>query len=95
MLYLISYDLTKKPETEYEDLIAHVKQNGAVRILYSEWLMASNQNAGDLLEGILPHVFENDKVWVVEVTTNTSWFGVIAGGPSKAQIDGLFAHARA
>jgi hypothetical protein len=38
-LYLISYDINEKDAFEYDGLWAKLKELGAARILYSEWVL--------------------------------------------------------
>lgn len=91
MLYLVSYDLTGEPEKEYEALFAFLKELGAVRVLYSEWLLATDSSGMELLGAVKQHVKDKDYVWVLEVTKNSAWHRVRGGdsGPAKR----LFAHA--
>jgi hypothetical protein len=95
MLYLISYDLTQKPETEYDDLWATLKEWGAHRILYSEWLLESTASAVEVRDALLTVLRHDDYLWVVEVTTNSAWHKVRDGdmAKSKAMFSSAVVHA--
>jgi hypothetical protein len=41
-LYLISYDISEKDAFEYESLWAKLRDLGAIKILYSEWLISAD-----------------------------------------------------
>lgn len=43
-LYIVSYDLNK-PEQDYPKLISELKRLGAIKILYSEWLLKIDETA--------------------------------------------------
>lgn len=75
MTYLISYDLNRpNGESAYPNLINALRSAGAVRILYSEWLLRSNNgDAKAVADAFLAHMDSNDGILVTEVTTNTAW----------------------
>jgi hypothetical protein len=92
MLYLISYDLTREPPSEYEDLIAQLEEWGALRILYSEWLLPSDRRATEIRDALYPVLRAKDLIWVLEVTTNSGWRGCRDGNSDAAKA--IFKHAR-
>lgn len=70
-LYLISYDLIK-PEKDYPDLIDHLEQIGAKRILLSEWALRGDFTAKD----VYADVWKNGKMGVKDklfVTRMNGW----------------------
>jgi CRISPR/Cas system-associated endoribonuclease Cas2 len=74
VVYLISYDLNRpRGGDDYPDLIAALKRDGAVRILYSEWLVESVQRAEAVANRYLAHMDGNDSIFVCEVTTNSAY----------------------
>ena len=87
-VYLISYDLKAKPVEEYESLIAYLKRLGALRILYSEWIVASTESANALCNAVLGHVEPNDHVWTMQITRDTAWRGSLA---TDEKINAVFA----
>ncbi|HET9636351.1 MAG TPA: hypothetical protein VFP26_10520 [Gemmatimonadaceae bacterium] len=74
-LYLVSYDLTKEKEFDYENLWDYLRKENAVRVLFSEWLMASDASASDLVDEIREHMHDQDYLWVLEVTKDRLGFG--------------------
>jgi hypothetical protein len=93
MLYLISYDLKAKPEAEYVNLGAYLRNAGAVKILYSEWLLVSKLGAVALRDAITQHIAPNDKLWVMQLTSTAAWTGVLDGGPSSSTLKAMFEKA--
>ncbi len=76
MLYLISYDLIK-PEKDYPSLTGALERDGAIRILYSEWLVRLNiSDAIDVAKRYLAYMDQNDSLFVVEVTKNSAWLNL-------------------
>ena len=42
-LFLVSYDINHKNENEYPNLWASLKKWGAIKILYSEWIIGGDR----------------------------------------------------
>jgi hypothetical protein len=73
-LYLISYDLAEKDKFEYEPLWTALKSMGAVRILYSEWLVPSpSGRAAAIYESIAPLTLMTDRLLILEVLSDARW----------------------
>lgn len=73
-LYLISYDISEKDAFEYDGLWARLKELGASRILYSEWIMEQDKGkAGAIYREIAPKIQEKDRLLVQEVTDDAAW----------------------
>ena len=90
MLYLISYDLNRpNGESAYPNLIHALRQAGAVRILYSEWLLQSSAGAVDVANKFLAHMDSNDGIFVTEVTTNTAWRNLQNAGQTDPMLYGV------
>lgn len=76
MLYLISYDLNK-PEKDYPTLIDALERDGAVKILWSEWLVNRSEDATGVGGRYAAYMDSNDSLFVTEVTKNTAWMNVM------------------
>lgn len=73
-LYLISYDINEKDEFEYDALWATLKQLGAARILYSEWVVTgSTGRASAIYNQIAQHTQKKDRLLVQEITNDAVW----------------------
>lgn len=70
--YLISYDLDQ-PGQNYTDLIARLKALGAVKILYSEWILRTTSTAADIRNDLMTFVDANDLLLVVTLTGEAAW----------------------
>jgi len=67
-LYLISYDLIR-PEKDYEDLINGLERAGAVRVLFSQWLLRTNRSKKEVYDYVRSQGMDgNDKLLVVAVS---------------------------
>jgi hypothetical protein len=73
-LYLISYDIAEKDAFEYGPLWALLEQMGAVKILYSEWLIEGDVGkASAIYTQVAPKTQLKDRLLVQEVTKDASW----------------------
>jgi len=73
-LYLISYDISEKDAAEYQPLWDLLKKIGAVKILYSEWVVLAGANeAGDIYNRIAPLTKPPDRLLVQEMGMNAAW----------------------
>jgi hypothetical protein len=73
-LYLISYDINEEDGFDYDGLWDRLKKLGAVRILYSEWVMEDGiGQAGTIYHEIAPKVQEKDRLLVQEVADDAAW----------------------
>lgn len=73
-LYLISYDISEKDAFEYGKLWARLKAIGAVRILYSEWVVTEDVGrAGSIYGDIAPLTQRKDRLLVQELTKDAQW----------------------
>jgi hypothetical protein len=73
-LYLVSYDINHKNENEYPDLWARLEKRGAVKILYSEWIITGD--AGDAItiyNELSSTIKQNDRLLVQEIGRDCSW----------------------
>jgi hypothetical protein len=74
VVYLISYDLVA-PEKDYPDLLATLRNLGAVKILLSEWVHDTEESASDLCNHLIKagKLDSNDRILVVALRNNASW----------------------
>ena len=70
--YLISYDLDK-PGQDYPRLIGELERLGAVRILYSEWILQSTSSAVQIRDWLKSFIDGNDMLLVVALTGEAAW----------------------
>jgi uncharacterized protein (DUF1684 family) len=71
-LYWVSYDLDK-PGQDYPDLIADIKRAGGRRVLKSNWLVPSNDDAKRLRNRFAKFLDDNDRLLVAEVKNHAAW----------------------
>lgn len=73
-LYLVSYDLDK-PGQNYEAVREYLEGLGAVRFLYSEWFLVSDQTPAQVRDHMLANgsIDENDRILVCELKNHAAW----------------------
>jgi hypothetical protein len=73
-LYLISYDIAEKDAFEYDGLWARLKELGAIKILYSEWVIAGEATAAErIYNSIAPTIQMKDRLLVQEIGGTAFW----------------------
>lgn len=73
-LYLISYDINEKDAFEYDGLWQTLRQIGAARILYSEWIMAADPGqASNIYSAVAMKVQAKDRLLVQEIARDATW----------------------
>ena len=65
--FLVSYDLVGKEE-DYTELLAALRSDEAVRILYSEWLVRANGDAGSVAKRYVRYLDANDRIFACGVS---------------------------
>ena len=70
--YLVSYDLDK-PGQDYPRIIRELERLGAIRILYSEWILQIQWTAMQLCTHLQSFVDRNDMLLVVALTGEAAW----------------------
>jgi hypothetical protein len=70
--YLISYDLDK-PGQDYPRIIGELERLGAIRILYSEWILRNDATASALRDHLKAFIDSNDMLLVVALTGEAAW----------------------
>ena len=74
-LYLILYQL-KRPQQEYQQLYAAIRNLGPSRHLSSSltsaWMVLHAGSADTIRDILMAYVDENDRIFVAEVTVNSS-----------------------
>ncbi len=74
--YLVSYDLDK-PGQDYTDLIAAFRKAGAVKLLYSQWGLATSSTAVQIRDYLQQFIDANDRLLVVELSGQVAWYNVM------------------
>jgi hypothetical protein len=74
--YLISYDLDK-PGQDYPRLIKELERLGAIRILYSEWVLRTTSSAVVIRDWLQSFIDSNDMLLVVALTGEAAWTGLM------------------
>jgi hypothetical protein len=73
-LFLVSYDINHKNEDEYPDLWALLKKWGAVKILYSEWVISGPAGSAiGIYNELSPAIKQNDRLLVQEIGKDCAW----------------------
>ncbi len=73
-LYLISYDINEKDAFEYEGLWQQLRDLGAARILYSEWIINGDAgNARTIYDKVASKTQSKDRLLVQEITNDAVW----------------------
>ena len=73
-LYLISYDINEKDAFEYEGLWTLLREMGATKILYSEWIIEDGiGKAGEIYRKIAPKTQKKDRLLVQEIAKDAAW----------------------
>lgn len=86
-VYLISYDIAEKDKFEYEPLWALLKAIGAVRILYSEWVVVDRiGRAGAIYGSIAPLTALADRLLVQEILYDAKWDKLLISDPDYQAI---------
>jgi len=70
--YLVSYDLDK-PDQDYHKLIKELERLGAVKILYSEWIMKGDWTAVQLRDHLRSFIGASDMLLVAGLTGEAAW----------------------
>ena len=83
--YLISYDLDK-PGQDYSRLINRLEQYGAVRILYSEWVLKTTWTAVQLRNDLQTYIDSNDLLLVVGLSGEAAWTSLMISDERFKQI---------
>jgi len=73
-LYLVSYDISEKDAAEYQPLWDLLKKIGAVKILFSEWVVVADVGkAVDIYNRIAPLTKQRDRLLVQEMGMKSTW----------------------
>ncbi len=78
--YLLTYDLRQEADShDYGPLIDELESLGAQKTLYSVWLIAVDNTAKELHDHFQKYLDSNDRLFVLELTKNHYYSGVISG----------------
>jgi CRISPR-associated endonuclease Cas2 len=91
-LYLVSYDIKSYDKDEYPKLWQTLETLGAVKILFSEWVIVENEGkATALYNQIAPCTIKSDRLLVQEITRDAYWDKLLI---SDDEFDMLLKNAR-
>lgn len=71
-LYLISYDIAEKDAWEYDALWAKLEEMGAVKVLYSEWVIRG-ASATSVYNELASLIQKKDRLLVQGMTGEATW----------------------
>lgn len=71
-LYLVSYDLNEH-DRDYPKVTRILEAMGAVKCLYSEWLVRSNGTALEVANRIETALDSNDGLLVIQIEASSAW----------------------
>ncbi|MBN8843447.1 MAG: hypothetical protein J0H88_09380 [Sphingomonadales bacterium] len=76
-IFIISYDL-RAPGRNYDGLHKALRDYAFAKPLESFWLIESTASAGAIRNTLKAHIDKNDRLVVIEFTTNAGWatFGI-------------------
>ncbi|MHB8679681.1 MAG: hypothetical protein ACYC7G_08105, partial [Rudaea sp.] len=73
-VYIISYDLHKKAEMSYENLIAAIKGFGSwCHLNESDWCVVSNSTATQVRDTLVRHIHKDDHLFVGTLNAPAAW----------------------
>ena len=75
-VYLVSYDLDK-PGQDYKDLINALKELGAIKPLFSEWILSHPWSAVQIRDYLRTFIDTNDRLLVMEVAGEVAWVNLM------------------
>ncbi|GAC1040810.1 hypothetical protein thsrh120_08140 [Rhizobium sp. No.120] len=83
--FMISYDLRKKQEFDYEPLWKEFKSRKAVKCLESVYLLKASNTLLEIKNHFKKFIHEDDLLVLVEFTKEPEWTRALSG--TKAWID--------
>jgi hypothetical protein len=78
-LYVVSYDLVKKSESEYQDLWDELDTLDSVKTQDSVYYVSSSKTQWELLELLEQHIHENDRMMVATFTRKPNYTKALKG----------------
>ena len=86
-LYLISYDIAAKDAFEYGPLWKRLEELGAIKILYSEWVLSGGvTQAQTIYNEIAPLTRLADRLLVQELTKDAAWDKLLISDAAYTEI---------
>lgn len=73
--YMVSYDLNR-PGQDYTALIQALEQIGAVKVLYSQWILRTTYSAEQLRNYLWQFMDGNDSLLVTRLSGEAAWIGM-------------------
>lgn len=83
--HLVSYDLDK-PGQDYHPLIARLRELGAERVLYSEWLLRSESGCAEVRDDLKRFIDGSDRLLVMALTGEAAWTSVMVTANEVKQL---------
>lgn len=84
--YMISYDLLK-PGQNYEALWERLRELGARKILYSQWVLrTASMTALQIRDDLTRFVDANDRLLVTGLTGEAAWTSLLASEQFKVAV---------
>jgi virulence-associated protein VapD len=77
--YVVTYDLKKKAESEYQDLWDELDSMDSIKTQKSVYLVSSARTQKEVLEALRPHIQEDDFVMVVTFSRKPSYTKALKG----------------
>jgi RNase P/RNase MRP subunit p30 len=82
--YLISYDLDK-PGKDYHRLIKELERLGALKVLYSEWILRTTNSASEVRDYLKTFTDSNDMLLIVALTGEAAWTSLMVSNDTFKQ----------
>jgi hypothetical protein len=77
--YVVSYDLVKKSEADYQDLWDELDALDSVKTQNSVYYVSSSKTQQELLDLLKRHIHENDRMMVVTFTRRPNYTVALKG----------------
>ncbi len=72
--YIISYDLRKRNQSDYQSLYKAIKAYGTwARITDSTWAIVTDESAVEIRDYLLKNIDEDDRLFVVKSGVEAAW----------------------
>jgi CRISPR/Cas system-associated endoribonuclease Cas2 len=86
-LYLVSYDIANKDDSEYRNLWAKLRELKAAKILYSQWVLPGDVGqAASIYHQLARLTQEKDRLLVQELTHDEQWDKLLVNDDVFAKI---------
>lgn len=86
--YIVTYDLKRGDQSDYQDLYDELKSFNSVRTQESVWLVSCSKTKSALFDALKAHVHAKDRLMVIAFTERPRFQNGLSG--TTAWIDNLF-----